>query len=107
MITHITRIILCAIALLVCRDPAAAQIYPNKIIHIVVPYVAGGLIDSLARVIAARVSESVGQPVIVENRPGASATLGMLGCAKAAPDGYTMCLGLPDPVAYSPYLFKT
>ena len=45
--------------------PSAAQNYPNKIIHIIVPYVAGGLIDSLGRIIAARVSDSVGQPMIV------------------------------------------
>jgi tripartite-type tricarboxylate transporter receptor subunit TctC len=108
MMDRITRTVLCAIVLWGANvAPAGAQSYPNKIIHIVVPYVAGGLIDSLARVIAARVSDSVGQPVIVENRPGASATLGMLSCAKAAPDGYTVCLALPDPVAYSPHLFKT
>jgi tripartite-type tricarboxylate transporter receptor subunit TctC len=71
-----------------------------------VPYVAGGLVDSLARIMANQISDSVGQPVIVENRPGASAMLGMEACARAAPDGYTVCLTLPDPVTYNPQLFK-
>ena len=87
--------------------PAAAQTYPTKIIHVIVPYVAGGLVDSLARVLATQVSESVGQPVVVENKPGASAMLGMQFCARAAPDGYTTCLSLPDPVTYNPQLFKS
>lgn len=87
-------------------SPAAAQTYPNKLIRIIVPYVAGGLVDALARVVATHISDSVGQPVIVENRAGASAIVGMQACAKAAPDGYTMCLSLPDPVSYNPQLFK-
>jgi tripartite-type tricarboxylate transporter receptor subunit TctC len=84
----------------------AADAYPSKPVHIVVPYVAGGLVDSLARVMASHMSETMGQPVIVENRPGASAMLGMSACARATPDGYTACLTLPDPVTYNPQLFK-
>lgn len=87
-------------------DAAEADAYPSKPIHIIVPYAAGGLIDSLARVAATTISTSVGQPVIVENRPGASAMLGMEACARAIPDGYTACLTLPDPVTYNPQLFK-
>src|SRR4051812_9454515 len=99
--------VVAALLLVASAAPAVAQQgYPSKIVHIIVPYVAGGLIDSVARVVAARMTETMGQPVIVENRPGASSILGMQMCAKAAPDGYTACLGLPDPVAYSPSLFK-
>jgi tripartite-type tricarboxylate transporter receptor subunit TctC len=96
-----------AVAALAAPASALAQGYPNKIIHIIVPYVAGGLVDGLARIVAAQVSESVGQPVVVENKPGASAMLGMQMCARAAADGYTMCLSLPDPVTYNPQLFKS
>ncbi len=98
---------LAALSVLGFRAAAAqAETYPAKAIHIIVPYAAGGLIDSLARVMATTISGSVGQPVIVENRPGASAMLGMEACARAAPDGYTTCLTLPDPVTYNPQLFK-
>jgi tripartite-type tricarboxylate transporter receptor subunit TctC len=106
------RVIACAALALFTfafnRHAAAAETgaYPVKPIHIIVPYVAGGLVDSLARVVATHVSDSVGQPVIVDNRPGASAMIGMEACARAAPDGYTICLALPDPVAYNPHLFK-
>ena len=61
---------------------AVAQTYPNSLIRIIVPYAAGGVTDSLARIIGAPVAEAVGQPVIVENRPGASSMLGMQACAK-------------------------
>lgn len=86
---------------------APAQEYPNKPIRIIVPYNAGGVVDSVGRLIAAHVAESVGQPVIVENRPGASAMAGMQQCAQAPADGHTTCLALPDPLYYNPLLFKT
>lgn len=97
---------LAILAGLAMHGAGAAEIYPSKPVHIVVPYVAGGLVDSLARVMASHMSETMGQPVIVENRPGASAMLGMEACARATPDGYTACLTLPDPVTYNPQLFK-
>ena len=105
------RIVRCAAVVAILAGPAgspalAADSYPSKPIHIIVPYVAGGLVDSLARVMASHMSETMGQPVVVENRPGASAMLGMEACARAAPDGYTACLTLPDPVTYNPQLFK-
>ena len=71
-------------------QPAVAQTYPSGPIHIIVPYAAGGLVDALARVTGARLAESMGQPVIVENRPGASSTIGMAACANAKPDGLTV-----------------
>jgi tripartite-type tricarboxylate transporter receptor subunit TctC len=109
MTARVIRAFLWAIVLLGAGGvaPVAAQAYPNKIIRIIVPYVAGGVVDGVARVVAARVSDSVGQPVIVENRPGASAMVGMAACGKAASDGYTTCLALPDPLSYNPHLFKT
>ena len=72
---------------------AAAQPYPNRPIKLVVPYPPGQGTDVLARTIAERVSASIGQPIVVENRPGAGANIGTDFVAKAAPDGYTLLMG--------------
>lgn len=82
-----------------------APTFPSGTIRIIVPYAAGGLADSLARITGQRVSESVGQPVIVENRPGASSMIGMQACANAVPDGHTVCLTVADSLSYNPQLF--
>jgi tripartite-type tricarboxylate transporter receptor subunit TctC len=72
---------------------ALAQAFPTKPIHMVVPYAPGGATDVLARPIAQKLSELIGQPVIVENRPGANATIGADHVVRSAPDGYTFFLG--------------
>jgi tripartite-type tricarboxylate transporter receptor subunit TctC len=86
---------------------SVAQTYPNSLTRIIVPYAAGGVTDSLARIIGAQVAESVGQPVIVENLPGASSMLGMQACANAKPDGYTICVTVADSLSYNPQLFAS
>ena len=68
---------------------AAAQSYPNRPIRWIVPYPPGGITDSVARIVTQKMSESLGQPVLIENRPGANSILGADLAAKAAPDGYT------------------
>ena len=78
--------------LLVAALAAQAQPYPNKPIKIVVPYAAGGAVDIVARSIGQPLSETLKQPVIIDNRPGASANIGMEAVAKAAPDGYTLLM---------------
>lgn len=73
--------------------PCLAQTYPAKPIRLIVPYAAGGGTDISARAIAQHLSESLGQPVIVDNKPGAGTLLGTALVAKAAPDGYTLVYG--------------
>jgi tripartite-type tricarboxylate transporter receptor subunit TctC len=69
---------------------AQAQDYPNKIIKIVVPFTAGSATDIMARIVGEKLSTSMGQAVVVENRPGAGGTLGAAQVAKSDPDGYTL-----------------
>ena len=72
---------------------ARAQAYPARPVTLIVPYGAGGPTDSIARIVAERMRAPLGQPVIIENVTGASASLGVGKAARAAPDGYTLCLG--------------
>ena len=86
---------------------AQAQPYPSRPIKIVVPYAAGGAVDIVARTIGQPLSEALKQPVIVDNRPGASANIGMELVAKAAPDGYTLLMssnGIATNMALFPHL---
>jgi tripartite-type tricarboxylate transporter receptor subunit TctC len=80
-------------ALLLAPLIALAQAYPSKPVRLIVPYAPGGATDALARPIAQKISEAFGQPVLVDNKPGANATLGTNEVARAAPDGYTFMLG--------------
>jgi tripartite-type tricarboxylate transporter receptor subunit TctC len=73
-----------------CSPLALGQGYPNKAVHIIVPFTAGSATDTLARTFGQKLSEMWGQPVIVENRPGAGGTIGAAVVAKSPPDGYTL-----------------
>ncbi len=87
--------------------PAWAQAeYPSKPIKIVVPFPAGGTSDVLARLISQKMTESWGQPVVVENKPGSSGNLGADAVAKSTPDGYTLVLMDVGNLVISPALFK-
>ena len=72
---------------------AAAETYPAKPVHVVVPYPAGGPVDILGRILAQKLTETLGQPFVVDDRPGASGTLGSEIVAKSPPDGYTLVIG--------------
>ena len=85
---------------------ATAQPYPSKPIRIIVPFAAGGAVDALARFISARLQESLGQPVIVENRAGAGGMSGSDLVAKSPPDGYTI-LQNTNGQAISPAIYRT
>jgi len=84
---------------------AAAQSFPSKPIRIVVPFPAGGTVDVLGRMVGAKMTESLGQPVLVDNRPGAGAIIGTDLVAKSAPDGHTMLL-IPNALAIIPALYR-
>ena len=71
---------------------ALAQSYPSKTIHIIVPFAAGSATDIAARLVGERMNAAWGQPVVVENKPGAGGTIGIAQTAKADPDGYTLCV---------------
>ena len=80
-------------ALYLCTSPAQAQAWPERPVTLVVPFPAGGTTDVLARALAEKLQQSLGQTVIVESKPGAGATLGADYVAKAKPDGYTLLVG--------------
>jgi tripartite-type tricarboxylate transporter receptor subunit TctC len=98
-------------ALVLYGTPVVAQDavknYPNKLIRLIVPYAVGGGTDVLARLAAKSLTEQLGQPVIVENKPGASGILGTMQVAKAAPDGYTLLVAPSGPLVMNPVLRKS
>src|SRR5687767_15803006 len=85
---------------------AAQDSYPSKPVRIVVPYPAGGVADLLPRTVGAKLSEKWKQPVVVENKPGASGNIGMAEGARAEADGYTMVLAPTGNLTVNQFLFK-
>ncbi|WP_017759191.1 Bug family tripartite tricarboxylate transporter substrate binding protein [Pseudacidovorax intermedius] len=85
---------------------AAAQSWPTKPVKVVVPAPAGSSLDFIVRTLGNRLSARWGQPVIVDNKPGAGGLLGMSAVAKAAPDGYTLGIGFNGPIAFAPFMYK-
>jgi len=99
------RGLLAALSLSVLALPLAAQpAWPAKPVRIVVAYPAGGVSDAVARLLAEKLAGPLGQPVIVENKAGASGTIGIDAVAKAAPDGYTLGFSAISPLVLSPHL---
>ncbi|HVF64295.1 MAG TPA: tripartite tricarboxylate transporter substrate binding protein [Casimicrobiaceae bacterium] len=91
-------------ALSIITAHATAQSWPAKPIRVISPFSAGSTVDLHARLIAAPLSELLGQPVIVENKAGAGGAIGLDAVAKAAPDGYTIGIGTTGPMSINPYL---
>ena len=98
---------LMTIAALSAGAPARAQDYPNRTIRLIVPFPAGGVLDVMGRLIAQNLSATLGQQIIVDNRPGAGSTIAGRDAARAEPDGYTLLLGSAATLAIGPALFKS
>jgi tripartite-type tricarboxylate transporter receptor subunit TctC len=93
-------------SLVLLAQGAAAQTYPTKPIHLLVPYAPGGPADIAARLVGGKLTEAWGQQVVVENKPGGNGFIAMSAAAKAAPDGYTLVMATIGEAAIAPVLFK-
>src|SRR5258708_31900448 len=94
---------LCALVLLV--GPACAETYPARPIRLIVGYSPGGGNDLIARIVAAKLQEKLGQPVIVDNRPGAQSIVAAEAVAKAPSDGYTLLVAPSGPMTINPAVY--
>jgi tripartite-type tricarboxylate transporter receptor subunit TctC len=112
MITGMIRFTVCVAGMsyalgLQAQGPSAAsgRPYPSRPIRLIVPFPPGGSSDSVARVVVLKFSEGLGQPVVIENRPGVGGLLGSEAVARAVPDGYTLLLGSISSLAVAPHMF--
>lgn len=92
---------------LLAANSSFAQTYPNKSIRIIMPIAAGSISDTLLRAINLNVSQDLGQQVIIENRPGGNMVVGLSSCARAEPDGYTLCAVSGNAMSYNPVILET
>ncbi len=92
------------VALALLASTAGAQDYPNKPITLIVPFAPGASADGIARIIGKELSAALGQPVVVDNKPGSGGALGLMAAAKASPDGYTISMGATGAIAVNPHL---
>ena len=100
------KILALAVSFILCASSAFAQTYPAKPIRLIVPYPPGGGTDFFARLVGAKMSEHIGQPIVVENRPGAATIIGAEAAAKAPADGYTLLLADSTTLAVNPSLYR-
>ncbi len=105
MITR-RRFVAASLASVALAGRAWAQAYPEKLIRMVVPFTAGGPVDVMARLVGQYLATRFGQPVVIDNRPGAGGTLASKAVAAAEPDGYTLLFGSAGSLAISPSLYK-
>lgn len=99
--------IVCLLAALAFAAGASAQGYPSKPVTLIVPFPGGSTPDIVGRALAQKLHEAWGQPVVVENKTGAGGNIGTAEAARAAPDGYTLVIGINGPVAVNKTLYKT
>ena len=102
---RISQLVLATLLLACAAGAALAQGYPTKPVRLIVPFLAGGGVDALARALSQRFAEAWGQSVIVENRPGAGGNIGANAVAKATPDGYTLLVASTG-LAMAPSLYR-
>jgi tripartite-type tricarboxylate transporter receptor subunit TctC len=106
MRTHIGRSAWVAAFVLLLASAAAAQTYPSRQITLVVPFAPGGPADFLGRLIGQKMSEDLGQQIVVDNRPGANTIIGAQAVAKASPDGYTLLMAIDGTLVMNPFLYS-
>jgi tripartite-type tricarboxylate transporter receptor subunit TctC len=102
---RLTMLILAVGAPALLPAAALAQAYPNKTIRLIVPFPAGGGVDYIGRIVGKGLSERLGQQVVVDNRPGANAIVGLEALKVAAPDGYTIAAASAGPLAVNPFVY--
>jgi len=102
----VTRLAWLVVPALVAATAQAQGSFPNKPIHIVVGFAAGGGNDIIVRVLAPKMSEGLGQPIIVENKPGAQSIIAAEYVAKSAPDGYTLFMGPSGAMTMNPAIYS-
>src|SRR5215471_3899115 len=104
-----TKLIAIGVAALACvaapMSPAAAQDYPSRAVHIIVPFPAGGTADVMPRVVADWLSRKWGQPVVIENKTGAAGNIGAETAYRAEPDGYRLLSAPPPPLVINQNLY--
>jgi tripartite-type tricarboxylate transporter receptor subunit TctC len=106
MTARVVRTLAFAVGALLCSHTfAAAEVYPDHVVHIVNPFPPGGSVDVMARLLAQKLSETLGQQFIVENRAGAGGNTGSEAVAKSEPDGYTLLFTAPGPLVVNPTLY--
>jgi len=103
---HWLRALACAAPLGLAAFGTGAAGYPSKPIHLVVGFAPGGASDIVARLLQPELQQRLGQPVVIENRPGANGNIANGVVARAKPDGYTILMGNPGPLVFNPFLYK-
>lgn len=103
---HFTKRAFVLVAALVCASVQADTPYPNQPIRLIVPFTPGSSSDVTARAIAQKISGPLGQPVVVENRPGANGGIGMQAVARSKPDGYTLAVGTVSTTVVPPIISR-
>jgi tripartite-type tricarboxylate transporter receptor subunit TctC len=102
----LTRVAALLAGALAAATAQAADSYPTRPITLVVPFAAGGPADFLGRVIGQKLGDELGQPIVVDNRPGANTIIGAQAVAKAKPDGYTLLMAIDGTLVMNPYLYS-
>ena len=104
-IKHWVKTILIAVAVVCTGVTWAQSSYPNRPVRLIVPFPPGGATDIVGRAVAERLQSALGQPFVVDNKPGASGNLGMADAVRSPADGYTLVLGAPQTLTINPLLF--
>src|SRR3954462_2130038 len=108
MIRSVLRAVAFGAALCFCAPSfAVAQDYPTRPIRVIATSSAGGTSDIFMRALGDELQKKLGQPFVIESRPGGAFNIGTRACAEAAPDGYTICLFAGEQIVFNHYLFKT